>query len=91
MFLEHNFSVMGTRCCTAAGSGRCTGSGMAGVRERRPREGGLLARLPRDVRWAMLAAVAVVLLSLYEEWPTTAMLLGLAFTGFIVARIITRD
>jgi hypothetical protein len=39
----------------------------------------------------MLAAVAVVLLSLYEEWPTTAMLLGLAFTGFIVARIITRD
>jgi hypothetical protein len=39
----------------------------------------------------MLAAVVVVLLSLYEEWPTVAMLMGLAFAGFIVARIISRD
>ncbi len=60
-------------------------------RESCPKEGGLLTRLPRDVRWAMLAAVVVVLLSLYEEWPTVAMLIGLAFTGFIVARIISRD
>ena len=55
------------------------------------REGGLFAGLPRDVRWAMLAAVAVVLLSLYEEWPTVAILLGLAFAGFIVARVVGSD
>jgi hypothetical protein len=39
----------------------------------------------------MLAAVAVVLLSLYEEWPTAAMLLAIAFVGFIVARIVGND
>jgi hypothetical protein len=39
----------------------------------------------------MLAAVAVVLLSLYEEWPTVAILLAIAFAGFIVARVVGSD
>lgn len=47
--------------------------------------------LSRDVRWAMLAAMVVVLLSLYEEWPTVALLLAIAFVGFIVARVVGSD
>jgi hypothetical protein len=43
------------------------------------------------VRWALLAAVVVLLASLYEEWPTVALLLGIALTGFIVARSVGSD
>lgn len=39
----------------------------------------------------MLAAMVVVLLSLYEEWPTVALLLAIAFVGFIVARVVGSD
>lgn len=91
MFLEHNFFVRERGVCRRGILAVSPEAGMAVGRERRPREGGLLAGLPRDVRWAMLAAVAVVLLSLYEEWPTTAILLAIAFIGFIVARIVGND
>lgn len=91
MHSEHNF-LAGSGCFNRCGSRLLHRKwGWPAAAKDARREGGLFAGLPRDVRWAMLAAVAVVLLSLYEEWPTVAILLAIAFAGFIVARVVGSD
>lgn len=54
-------------------------------------EGVMLAKIPRDVRFAAFAAVAVFLAGLYEFMPLLAMFLAFALFGVIVAVVVGRD
>jgi hypothetical protein len=51
----------------------------------------VFAGIPRDVRYAAIAAVAVLLAALYEFMPLLAMFLAFALSGVIVAVIVGRD
>jgi hypothetical protein len=51
----------------------------------------LFARVPRDVRIAALAAVAVLLAGLYEFMPMLAMFLAFAVFGIIVGVVVGRE
>jgi hypothetical protein len=51
----------------------------------------MLAQIPRDVRLAALAAVAVLFAAIYEYAPMLAMFLAFALFAVVVAVVVGRD
>jgi hypothetical protein len=55
------------------------------------KDGAMLAQIPRDVRLAALAAVAVLFAAIYEYAPMLAMFLAFALFAVVVAVVVGRD